>query len=178
MKLRYYYSSDQDPFDTPANLGLGKVEALFNRLIEEDVKIERLDMAGMDKDECFELYSKHAVIPSVWNRYAIRQVFGTRRRGGVFFGREVPALVVFSNGDLSPVDVYPHQEGGDIVTILNFLSSFLKNPTRKHAEYGAPDNGLSLQKIKELEQLRARLFGDQVLEGDSTRIIRDARESR
>jgi hypothetical protein len=55
------------------------------------------------------------------NRYRIRQVFGSRRRGGGdFLGTGVPALIVFENGDA--VDVYPHQVGDGYATIVDYLA--------------------------------------------------------
>jgi len=66
-----------------------------------------------------------AVGPSVLKKYRIRQVFGSRRNSGWLFGKGVPALIVVDPGKQYPEDVYPRKEGGQIVTINDFLKSLL-----------------------------------------------------
>jgi len=178
MKLRYYHSSEHAPLEDRSNLGLEEVPKLLKRLERVGARAEFVDTADLAEKKLFDIYSRHAVVPSVWNRYAIRQVFGTRRRGGAFFGREVPALVVLANGDKSPVDVYPHLEGEHIVTIRDFLASFLKEPARYLRQHEPGKGSLSLDKIEQLQLLRKEIFGDEVLSGDSAKIIRRVRESR
>jgi hypothetical protein len=66
-----------------------------------------------------------AWLPSVSKKFGIRRVFGTRHLGGCFFGREVPALLVFKDDEEQPVNVYPHEEHGRIVTIKEFMQALL-----------------------------------------------------
>jgi hypothetical protein len=178
VKLRYYHSSQHDPVEDRANRGLEDVPILLGRAGQVGANAEDVDTAKMTEEDRFDYYSRHAVVPSFVNRYAIRQVFGSRRRGGTFFGREIPALIVMANGDKSPIDVYPHQEGGNIVTIRDFLVSFMKEPARYLRLRKIDAGSLSLEKIEKLVQIREEIFGDQVLSGDSAVVIRDARESR
>lgn len=178
MKLRYYHSSEHDPMEDRANLGLEDVPTLLDQAGQVGASAEDVDTAEMTEEDRYKYYSRHAVVPSFSNRYAIRQVFGTRRRGGSFFGREIPALIVMANGDNSPMDVFPHQEGGNIVTIRDFLASFLKEPARYLRLRKIATGTLSLEKIEKLVQIREEVFGDQILSGDSAVVIRDARESR
>jgi hypothetical protein len=50
----------------------------------------------------------------------VKRVFGTNKYAGSRFGRGVPALVVLEDG--RPVDVYPHEEEGRIVTIKDYVT--------------------------------------------------------
>ena len=62
---------------------------------------------------------------NVPRKFGIRRVFGTRRRSGCFFGREVPALLVYEDSGSHPIDVYPQQRLGRTITINEFLKGFL-----------------------------------------------------
>ncbi|MFC2003438.1 hypothetical protein ACFLV4_05800 [Chloroflexota bacterium] len=69
-----------------------------------------------------------AVVPSVFKKFGIRRVFGSRRRSGWLFGRGVPALLVYEEGEQYPSDVYPHDEGqGKVKTIREFLYDLQTN---------------------------------------------------
>jgi hypothetical protein len=65
------------------------------------------------------------VFPSVIKKFGIRRVFGSRRRSGWLFGREVPALLVYEEEGEDPVDVYPHDELGIIKTTKQYLENML-----------------------------------------------------
>lgn len=74
----------------------------------------------MTRGEAEEAYIRLAVPPSMRQRYRVRLVFGTHKYAGGFFGKGVPALIVYEDG--SPQDVYPHEEqDGTIVTINDYL---------------------------------------------------------
>ena len=64
------------------------------------------------------------------------------------------------------------------MTIRDFLASFLKEPARYLRQHEPGKGSLSLDKIKQLQLLRKEIFGDEVLSGDSAKIIRRVRESR
>ncbi|MCS6936973.1 MAG: hypothetical protein RMJ96_03495 [Candidatus Bipolaricaulota bacterium] len=70
-----------------------------------------------------------AVMPAVLRKYRVRQVFGSKRHPGRFFGKEVPALVVYENGH--PRDIYPHEENGQVISIKAFLESFLRRSAER-----------------------------------------------
>jgi len=180
MKLMYYHSSDHRVFmEDPANAGVGEVEKLLELVEQVGANVEIVDTAELEDEERLDIYARHAVGPAVRNRYPIRQIFGTRRRGGfVFFGRQVPALVVLKDGDRVPADVYPHGEGGRIITIREFLTAFLGDPGRHMKEDSAGAGAISLARIEQLVRLRGQIFGDRLLSGDSAEIIRQARETR
>ena len=45
------------------------------------------------------------------HKQGTRQVFGTGKRGGLpYFGREVPALLLYTDGEQIPAAVFPHSE--------------------------------------------------------------------
>ncbi len=63
-----------------------------------------------------------SIMPSVFNKYKVRTIFGTNRKSGIFFGRQQPALLV--EGDIW--DIYPHENKGKKVLIESFLASLSK----------------------------------------------------
>jgi hypothetical protein len=75
-----------------------------------------VDTAKMTETELTHAYCE-AILPSVFNKYQIRKVFGTNRKSGIFFGREQPALLVEGTSR----DIYPHMINGKTVTIESFL---------------------------------------------------------
>jgi len=120
MKVKLYYSTEQHPFGDPANQGFDEVMALLTLLEKQGIGCERIDTSKLSDEEIYEAYAK-AWIPSVFKKLGIRRIFGTRRRSGCFFGREVPALLVYDEDEDHPVDIYPHEERGRIMTIKEFL---------------------------------------------------------
>lgn len=61
---------------------------------------------------------------AVIKKFRIGKVFGTARKGGKYFGREVASLLVYEllvyeNDQL--VDVYPKIEKGRLITIEDYL---------------------------------------------------------
>ena len=125
LKLILYYSSDHKPLEDPANRGLSEVDRLWEKL-PKNINKEKIDTNNMDEEELGKIYSK-SCYPSVFTKkYKIRQVFGSRKRSGCFFCREVPALLVYKDIEY-PIDVYPHEEkGGKIITIKEFLEKLIE----------------------------------------------------
>jgi len=80
----------------------------------------------MPPEELEAVYA--SVIPlSVSKKYRIRRVFGTKNQSGIRFGIQVPAILVFEEGGLSPVDIYPRQEEQyRYVGICNYLVGLLR----------------------------------------------------
>lgn len=125
MKLEFYWAGKEQVFGVPANEGFEKVLKLLSSLQDKDISVEIVDTNNLSREELQELYSK-ACMPAVWKHIGMRRVFGTKRRGGgPFFGKEVPALLVYEGGGGYPSDVYPHQKPGNgpVVTIRDFLES-------------------------------------------------------
>lgn len=125
MRLELY-CSEGELVEAPENRGYRplQIAALLSRLRDGkglDYTIQ--DVAAWGRDSVARAYER-AVIASYTNRYAIRKVFGTNSSSGVFFGRGVPALIVYDEGD-RPVHVFPHEERGDLVTICDYLETLL-----------------------------------------------------
>ena len=123
-RLRLCYSTTTEPLSHSANEGFGKALQIFGQLQDEGVPCKLADTSRASKEEVHKAYAK-AWPDSVSKKYGIRRVFGTRRRSGCFFGREVPALLVFENNRERPVDVYPHEELGRTVTIRDYLQDLI-----------------------------------------------------
>ncbi len=108
--------------ETNVRSDLKTVQSLLEKLSSKkklDYKI--IDTSNMTESQLIEAYTK-AILPSVFNKYRVRTVFGTNRKSGCFFGKEQPALLV--EGDIW--NVYPHEKGGKKFAIETFLSGLLK----------------------------------------------------
>ncbi len=173
LRLAYYFSAEQ-PIRDECNAGIEEVRSLLDRVQGLRVSVESVDTSGSSEEEMAGAYAS-AVVPAVHRHskeYSVRRAFGTRKRGGIFFGRGVPALLIYRAGGEIPVDVFPHYEGTRAVTIRDFLLRLLKNP----GEVMRPTTGLTPGTVASLRRLRRRLFGTSGVPGDSTVLIREARE--
>jgi len=125
MFLKLYFDSSRDILSSDGNKGFSEVFRLLKRLKKEKkIAFEVIDTKGFSKEYLLDTYSK-AIIPSVLNKFKIRQIFGSRRRSGSFFGKEVPALLVYKEEENQPEDVYPHEVKGRIIPIKDFLEGFV-----------------------------------------------------
>jgi hypothetical protein len=122
VRLEFFYDSTVEPFrvdDIDVHRALGLLEELGRRGVEVIVH----DTAGWDYGMQMEHYMR-AVGVSVRRRYGLRRVFGSARTSGWLFGRQVPALLVLEDGQVT--DVYPHVLAGRRRTILEFLLGKLR----------------------------------------------------
>lgn len=129
MKLELYYAGKRWVFDDPANEGFEEVLELLSHPKGKGISVKTINTSKLSKDELRKVYFGKAYIVSIRKHIGIRRVFGTRRRGsGSFFGREIPALLIYKIGEEYPSNVYPHQKrgGGPVVTIKDFLGSLVK----------------------------------------------------
>ena len=115
--LKLFYSSE---IDKPG-CDLDGIFSLLDRLKEAGVCVELVDTAKMNDRELHEFYTTEAVYPTHGRHYRIGQIFGTRRKTGVFFGKEQPALLVYEKGAERPTDIFPHTIKGQRITIEEFL---------------------------------------------------------
>lgn len=121
MQLRLYYSANHQLLDVPSNKNFPEVMNLLRLLKPRGISNEIIDTDLLSEEEIHRAYTD-AVVPSVFKKFGIRRVFGSRRRSGWFFGKGVPALLVYEEGQRYPSDVYPHDEGqGRVKTIREFL---------------------------------------------------------
>ncbi len=122
MHFKLYYSSTVKPFDSAANEGFGEVLELLEKVERKGITCERVDTSKLTDEEIFNAYTRSVIGPTQLKKYKVRQVFGSARRSGWLFSKEVPALVVYSSrGSEVPEDVFPHAFGGHIVTIREYL---------------------------------------------------------
>jgi len=124
VELKLYYSTQQDPADNQANAGLNEAMERLHRLRDRGIACEKIDTALLPDETIYKAYVD-AWTPSIAKKFGIRRVFGTRRRSGCYFGREVPALLVYEDDSESPIDIYPREELGRTVTIEEFLTDLL-----------------------------------------------------
>jgi hypothetical protein len=131
LKFELFYDPDFSTiFDThPQNKGVRDVLEHIDEYAEKRVPIQRRNTAKMSATDLESAYIR-AITPSVYRKYRVRRIFGSNRQAGLFFGRGVPALLVSDPSQKTPGDVYPHEEGGRIVTIHDFLMT-LENSRRE-----------------------------------------------
>ena len=121
MIFKLYQSVKHQPLDVPSNRGFNEVMNLINLLKEKGISTESIDTDSLSEEALLKAYTD-AVVPSVFKKFGIRRVFGSRRRSGQLFGKGVPALLVYEEDQQSPTDVYPHDKGqGNVRTIREFL---------------------------------------------------------
>lgn len=129
MKLVLYYSSLEVPLDLPANTGFDPKEILklLGILKRKGVEYEAIDSSALPQEEVLEAYL-NAIVPSVYKKYRIRRIFGSRRHSGWLFGKGVPGLLVYEEEKNYPTDVFPHEEqSGKIVTIRDYLETLMSS---------------------------------------------------
>lgn len=136
-----------DPRDVerrPENEGLYGADPgrLLSRVKEAGLSYDVIDVSAMRRDELEDMYSRLAVTPSVRKRYRVKRIFGTNKYPGCRFGKGVPALIVLEDG--RPQDVYPHEEGGKIVTIKDYVDELER--ARRNTDL-----------VKRMDALRARI---------------------
>lgn len=156
MRLKLVHHSQTWPIASRDNDGfdLEEIRELLQQLEESGVSSEIVDVMRRVDEERTDLYLE-ATLPTARKKYQVRQVFGSKRHAGYFFGREVPALLVYEPGDQYPVDVYPHRSRGRTITIRAFLEG-LVNTLKKVPmvfEKRRPDKVL----VERMDRLREKI---------------------
>lgn len=152
MSERYelYYEADA-VLEVPENEGLPDpgqgVEPILRRIREAGAAYRVVDVSGFSRQELEDAYVSRAVPPSVRRQYGVKRVFGTNKYAGSRFGRGVPALVVLEDG--RPVDVYPHEEEGRIVTINDYMERL----------GGGPGHARGAELARRMDAVRAKFAG-------------------
>lgn len=119
MRFEFYYSSDER--EGPFKGDLKKFFMLLEQAEKGRIECKKVDTSKLAIEELSQAYFK-AVVPSVHKKFRIRKVFGTRKNSGCFFGKQVPALLVFEDKTY-PEDVYPHEEHGRVIEIEEYLKN-------------------------------------------------------
>lgn len=121
MKIELYYDRTAILTGLPSNDGIDKALERIEELRAQGSDVQVVDTGRMSDEEIQANYFR-AIQPSVRKKYSIRQTFGSRKRPAWLFGRAVPALVVQEPSGEGVADVFPHNESGRIVTILDALN--------------------------------------------------------
>lgn len=121
-RFKLYYSSKIDNPWCDLNL----IQSQLQKLQAAGIEVAMIDTASMSEQEIYEHYIGEAIYPSVRKQYRIRQLFGTQKKSGNFFGRQQPALLVYEGDSRHPIDVYPRDESGKRVSIEDILAQKIK----------------------------------------------------
>lgn len=127
MELKLYYSTKIKPFEDPSNDGFDQVLSLLDQIESKSIKCHRIDTNKLTNEQIGEAYIRSVIGPTQLKRYRVRQIFGSVRHSGWLFGKQVPALVVYSGRKQIPEDVYPHELAGRTITIKECLDKLLKS---------------------------------------------------
>jgi hypothetical protein len=118
LRLHLYYDATVEPFATVVG-DLARILATLRGLRERGFNVELTDTSEWTDSMLYDVYSEVARLAAV-KKIRVRKVFGTARDSGKYFGRKVPALLVYEGGNL--VDVYPKIERGRLITIEEYLN--------------------------------------------------------
>lgn len=126
-RLVFLFDNTVPPWGTD----LEAVRSALRRLRAQGVESEEIDTSSMSGEE-LEAWRDRATATAVFRHQTIRQAFGSRRQGGLpYFGKQVPALLVYESGERVPVAVYPHSETrGDTrtdFTIEGYLDDLVRS---------------------------------------------------
>ena len=122
IHFKLYYSTEVEPSYSPVNEGFDKVLELLEKMERKGMTCERIDTSQLTEKQIAEAYIRSVVGPTQLKKYRVRQVFGSARHSGWLFGKQVPALVVYSASESQfPEDVFPHAIGDHIDTIREYL---------------------------------------------------------
>jgi hypothetical protein len=127
QRLVLLYDSTIQPWQTDVK----DIQARLARLRARGMKCELLDTRDMSEPD-LDRWRDEASSASIRHHQGIRQAFGSRKQGRLpYFGKRVPALLVYEEGEQIPVAVYPHSEKrGQTHTdfaIEGFLEELLKS---------------------------------------------------
>ncbi len=121
MKIELYCDRTAILREIPCNDGIDKALERLEELRAQGNDVQVVDTGHMSEEEIQTKYFR-AIRPSVQKKYSVRQIFGSLSRSGWLFGRGVPALVIQEPSGNAVADVFPHNESGGIVTILDALN--------------------------------------------------------
>ncbi|MHA1907511.1 MAG: hypothetical protein ACW98Y_09480 [Candidatus Thorarchaeota archaeon] len=124
MHIKYYYNSNIIAIDNlEANRNLDDALYLLNKLKEQGHMVERIDTFRISEVLRSKAYAD-VIVVAVLKKSRIRQVFGSRRISGTYFGKQVPAIVIYDNEE-KIIDAFPRKEMGSIVTIAEGLRKLI-----------------------------------------------------
>jgi hypothetical protein len=86
----------------------------------EGCELQLFDTRALTEKDRVDMYITNAMWPAAKRHYEVKPMFGTGRYTGLFFGSQVPALVVVADSG-EVLDIYPHRKSGREVTIREVL---------------------------------------------------------
>lgn len=122
MLLKLIYNTKIQPWESVERTL--KLLAKIKEKYRGEYDFEIIDTNNLSDQELYDLYTE-AMIPSVKKKYQIRQIFGSKRYSGSFFGKQQPALLVYEESKY-PADTFPHIKGTQKITIDGYLGQLFK----------------------------------------------------
>jgi hypothetical protein len=122
MHLEFICQAGGEAWDQPENKGFDRdhIVQVLDRLRSAGHTCDIVNSDGLSEEERTKRYFR--AVGGAGNRYSVSALYGSRRRGGgPYFGKGVPALIVFDGSEA--VDVYHHEVGGDVQTIRGYVDS-------------------------------------------------------
>jgi len=117
--IELYYDSTVEPFETP-QFNLKEVERLLKILKKFGVEIKIVDTAGWSRKMLSETFKQISA-----KEKSFQEVFGSKKRKGWFFGREVPGVLIIQGKQ--SVEVYPRIEKNGIKTVEDGLKKLVRS---------------------------------------------------
>lgn len=129
--FEYYMNSKILPLKIRYNEGIQGVPKLLEKLTMRGIPCKVIDTCQISEKERGEIYN-NVIVVSVKDSFQRREVFRGKHGKGNFFGKEVPALVVYENESKRKIiGVLPKKIGDHIITIKQFLEEFLEKAVKE-----------------------------------------------
>jgi len=130
-RLVFLYDSTIEP----RHVNLQAIFTALEQLETLGVECQILDTRDMSEED-LEYWRGEAMKAAIGHQQRIRPIFGTRKQGGLpYLGKEVPALLMYREGEEKPAAVYPHIKKWrrkrwdfSIEDFLNKLIDFISTP--------------------------------------------------
>ena len=101
-KIVFLWDSTINPWSV--DVDAHRIKDYLARLGKKGLTCELIETKDLPDGE-LEYWRKEALVTSVWRHQEIRQHFGVSQ---LDLGRQVPALLVYEEGEKVPIAVYPH----------------------------------------------------------------------
>ena len=113
----------------PWSVDVQRMKDYLARLGKKGLTCESIDTKDMSEEE-LKRWREKAQSVAMRYKQQMSQHFGSRRRGGFpYFGKQVPALLVYEEGKKVATAVYPHSEKRGQKRIDYSIEDFLKELT-------------------------------------------------
>jgi len=120
-KLVFFWDSTIQPW----SVDIRTIRDYLTGLSDMGVRCELIDTKDMPEEE-MKRWREEARIAARWRHQQVRRPFG---RGLLDFGKQVPALLVYEEGERVAIAAYPHSEKRDEKRTDFSIEDFLKELT-------------------------------------------------